>query len=582
MIRRLSPEVRDQIAAGEVVERPAHLVKELIENSLDAGSTRVQIRVADSGRTLEVIDNGSGIPADQLSLALERFATSKIEKTEDLWALASFGFRGEALASAAAVSRLQITSRTRDAAQAFQLRSEFSRPSDVVEVSGEVGTRLHISQLFENVPARLKFLKSETAENQAIRQVVKAFALAHSQVEIKYFESEKLIFYFEGTKDWRQRCQAVLESQEELFEAQFSNEGWQANVVFASPQVVAKTSKQIWLFVQDRWVQDRSLQAAILDAYRSLLMHGEFPVVVLKLQVPTDQVDVNIHPTKSQVKFLNPSQAFRTVQHTLRQALEKAPWLKLKETAISRSFVAEPRMNFASQMNWTAQDTTLQQTQYKKKDLTFASHGAVEEVLSEVVTGGVWSRLEVIGQVGLTYILAQDEQGLVLVDQHAAHERVAFEKFMKAYADGGQPVQEFLFPLALDLTPLQSQALLGQKVELERLGVRLEELGPSTLGVTAAPLFVKESSLAAVLVKMADEILELGGSFQFSKKIIDICATLACHSVVRAGQSLSRSEMQSLLVQMDEFPLSSFCPHGRPVSVKWSLAELEKEFGRRN
>ena len=582
MIQLLSPEVRDQIAAGEVVERPAHLVKELVENSLDAGATKIKVRVSQNCRNIEVTDNGSGIPEKELGLALERFATSKIKKTEDLFKLYSFGFRGEALASASAVSELKLISKTKDQKKAFQIQSQYSVRSDVQEVSHEVGTSLHIQNLFENVPARLKFLKSESAENQAVKQIIKAFALSHPHCEFRYFENDKLVLLFEAAPTWMDRCQKVLELTAPLFETSFESEGWKVRLAFGSPQEVSKTSRQIWIFVQGRSVQDRALQTAIMDAYRSLLMHGEYPQVVLDLRLPTDQVDVNIHPTKSQVKFLNPSQAFRTVHHALRSALEKAPWIQNQPLQYEPLKLDAPVLQNHTQMSWSSQSSDLGGFQYRKKSFTPEVAPPTIQDLKIAKAGGYWSNLDVIGQLGLTYIITQSNEGLLLVDQHAAHERVAFEKLMKAYQFSEISTQEFLFPLALDLTSAQSQALLTHLLHFKKMGIHLEELGPHTLGVTAAPSIMKESTLPPLFSKMADEILELGSSFSFEKKLIDICATMACHSVVRAGQSLSHVEMKSLLEQMDEFPLSSFCPHGRPVSIKWSFVELEKEFGRRN
>ncbi len=585
MIRRLSSEVRDQIAAGEVVERPAHLVKELIENSLDAGANQIQIRVSQGGRCLHVVDNGKGIPKDQLELALERFATSKIEVTEDIWKLKTFGFRGEALASAAAISQLRLTSRPVQQASAFQIQSDFGKQSQIVSTSLDFGTEVFIKDLFENVPARLKFLKSEIAENLAVRNVIKSFALAHPLVEFKYFENDRLQFLFASSDNWQNRCQQVFDTSAKLYHTQIENEGWRAEIVFADPQTVSKTPKQMWFFVQDRWVQDRSLQASVIDAYRSLLMHGEYPIAVVKLNLPPDEVDVNIHPTKSQVKFLNPSQAFRTVHHALKKALDIAPWLEntfKKSELTPMSHGSTPLSGIETQISWANTQKEFDRIQFKKRESIDSLTAAVITPTSAVSSNGVWSRLDVIGQIGLTYIVAQDEQGLLLVDQHAAHERVAFERLIQAYSRGGMATQEFLFPLVLDLSPLQIETLKSITSELEKFGLRLEALGPSTISLSAAPLFMKESSLPALLAKTADEIYEMGDSFQFDKKLIDICATFACHSVVRAGQSLSLTEMRSLLEQMDEYPHSSFCPHGRPVSVRWSFIELEKEFGRRN
>lgn len=589
MIELLPVEVRDQIAAGEVVERPAHMVKELIENSLDALATRIAVKVKSGGRSVEIQDNGQGINSAQLGLALDRFATSKIRTSDDLWKLKTYGFRGEALASLAAVSELTLISRTAQQPQASQIKSIFGKKSPVDFVSADFGTRIIVENLFENVPARLKFLKSESAEHQAIKSVVKAMSLTRPQVEFSYFENDRLVLMYSSVDSQAARTQQVLEVSPLFSAQQETNDGWSVEIHFTAPDQVAKTSKNIWIFVQDRHVQDRALQAALMDAYRSLLMHGEYPISVVKLKAPEDQVDVNIHPTKSQVKFMDPSQAFRFVHHTLRAELEKGPWLKKPSAASSEEMIQTP----AESLRFS--DQAFQVTTYKKKDAEWTIPTQVEDVRqnsysapipsiihsSDKLTPGVWSRLQVMGQVGLTYIVTQDESKVVLVDQHAAHERVAFERLMRAWNGGQMDVQDFLFPLALDLTVTQVEALLLYTESFQKLGVTVERLGPSTIGVKSAPSFVKENVFAEILEKMADEIIEKGGSFQFEKKVVDICATLACHSVVRAGQALSLPEMRSLLEQMDEFPLSSFCPHGRPVSLEWSFEKLEKDFGRR-
>lgn len=584
MIALLSPEVRDQIAAGEVVERPAHMVKELIENSLDAQATEIVVRVKKGGRFVEVQDNGIGIKSNELDLALDRFATSKIRQSDDLWRLKTFGFRGEALASLAAVSDLTLISRRQDAQTASRIKSRFGVKSSVEQISGDVGTKIIIDNLFENVPARLKFLKSESAEHQAIKQIVKALALAHPKAEFKYFEEDRLVLLYPKSESSLERTKQVLDLSQ-MHEAFDEGDGWKVDIHFAAPDQVGKTSKNIWVFVQGRYVQDRALQTALTDAYRSLLMHGEYPICTVQLWVPEDQVDVNIHPTKSQVKFVDSSKAFRFVHHTLREALEEAPWIQ-KTQAPERPVVAptfEPQtLKF--------EDQAFHTTTYKTKEIEWQAPIRVEDFKSaaasrveaepEPVTG-YWSRLAVVGQVGLTYIVAQDESKMILVDQHAAHERVAFERLMQAWHGGKTDIQEFLFPLALDLTAAQVEALMLYEKDLARLGVSIELLGPSTLGVKSAPAFVKDSVFINLMEKMAEEIIDKGGSFQFEKKVVDICATMACHSVVRAGQALSVEQMRSLLQQMDEFPLSSFCPHGRPVSLEWGFEKLEKDFGRR-
>lgn len=617
-IQVLPPEVVDQIAAGEVVERPAHLVKELVENSIDAGATRVHVEFFDGGRHVKVIDNGKGMAPEDLPKALERFATSKISQTDDLWKLKTFGFRGEALASIAAVSKLTLTSRRKNDEQAFQLISTYGKKSEIDKVGGSLGTTILIENLFENTPARLKFLKSNAAENSAIKNTLKAMALSHFDVEIRIQENGKLVHFWPATQSRKDRVEQILEIKP-LFIGEAARENVRAYAVFADPHNVAKTAKNIWLFAQNRWIQDRSLQAAVNEAYRHLLMHGEYPIAVVWVETDTDAVDVNIHPTKSAVKFQTPSLAFRAVAGALRSTLELAPWLPaaqqprppapLDDVMPEDYKTTSGLVNYAETptpmpvQNLAFDDGSLHVTQFKKKDFSFTppSSGGVSSPKIDYQTlasaassrdqfaqeekptpsgGGYWSSLEILGQANLTYIVTQSRDKMVFVDQHAAHERVVFEKLMTAWKGGKVDIQDFLFPLAIDMSPEKVEALLTYKQDIERLGVFVEALGPGTLGVKAAPLIVKESSLSAVLDKMATEIVEQGGSYSLERVIGDICATIACHSVVRAGQALGVDQMRSLLRDMDQFPLSSFCPHGRPVSVEYPFFKLEKDFGR--
>lgn len=591
-IQILPPEVVDQIAAGEVVERPAHLVKELVENSIDAGAGTVTVEFSEGGRYVKVSDDGKGIAPEELPKALERFATSKISSSDDLWKLRTFGFRGEALASIAAVSKLNLTSRPKGRDKAYQLLSDFGKKASVDPVGGSDGTTITVQELFGNVPARLKFLKSDAAEATQIKTTLKALALAHPGVAFRVYEKNELVFFWPACANRKDRVQQVLEIKK-LYEGQAQRENVTAYVVFADPHVVAKTAKNIWLFAQNRWVQDRSMQAAVMEAYRNLLMHGEYPIAAVWVEVDPEYIDVNIHPTKSQVKFHSPSLVFRAVSAALRETLEQAPWVPkgAAAAAVAQTPPAEVAPSHLEQVSFSHQDFHV--TQYAKKDfpLQLAAKQAEERRESfqstvlfskeaPTLVEKYWSTLEVLGQANLTYIICQSRDRLVFVDQHAAHERVVFERLMAAWRGGKMEVQEFLFPLAIDLTPDKVEALVALFADLEKLGVYVEVLGPTTVGVKAAPAVIKESVMSSVLDKMSAEALELGGSFRMEKVIGDICATMACHSVVRAGQALSVEQMKSLLLEMDEFPLSSFCPHGRPVSVEYPYYKLEKDFGR--
>lgn len=609
-IHILSPEVVDQIAAGEVVERPSHLVKELVENSLDAGASEIEVQVEQGGRWVKVKDNGSGINRRNLPLAVARHGTSKIQKSSDLWSLQSFGFRGEALASIAAVSRLSLTSQVAGES-GYRLITEFGKSQDPEPVGAEVGTTLLIEDLFSNVPARLKFLKGDSAEISQIKNTLKALALANPKVTLRFRTQGKLVFFWPGVETRVARAEQVLE-QPKLLSGHYEFDGAHVDVAISAPNVTTGNSRQIWLFAQNRWVQDRSLQAAILDAYRGLLMHGEFPIAVIWISVPPDEIDVNIHPTKSQVKFLKPQTAFRAVNRGVREVLEKAPWVA-QDIGVSKTKMAEPTfepqqftggefertqypkreffksagesMSVMETLKTFAPQTTVKYKDDNELDRYLSDESQGQELVipisDEVISSPrYWSKLNILGQANQTYIVAQNAESLVLVDQHAAHERVVYETLMERWKGGQVDVQQFLLPLTLEMSEDYVEALISQTDEIAKLGVSIEMLTPTSVAVNSAPSLLSESALQLSLNRIAQEVMERGGSFALEKIIGDICATLACHSVVRAGQSLSHEQMQGLLSQMDDFPLSSFCPHGRPVYVEYPFPKIERQFGR--
>ncbi len=633
-IRLLPSEVVDQIAAGEVVERPAHLVKELVENALDAGATSIEVEYDQGGRRVRVTDDGRGIHKDELALALARHATSKIEAPEDLWRLSTFGFRGEALASIAAVSRLTLQSRTAESDSAYKITSEFGKLSEVEPAGGNQGTTVLVEELFANVPARLKFMKSETAESAQIKAVLRALALVNEGVEFRIRTKGKLESVWPKANSFLERARQ-MKLADKLYENTFDYEGFKAHVLFASPHEVAGNARQILIFVQRRWVQDRGLQAAVNDAYRGLLMHGEFPIAVVRLEVPADEVDVNIHPTKSQIKFRDPQPAFRAVNRALREGLERAPWLEngKKDAAVAgenaapkpvkRLSVADltraydgPILNLKAEPDFSKtppasvgrfEAPEFHSVNFRKKlDLAAFSNPSVTDAAARIQNAvesyaesaanvaveakneeerkapvpGYWSRLQVIGQANLTYIIAQDETRLVLIDQHAAHERVAYERLMRAWKGGEIETQAFLLPLTVELDVEGTEALMKIQEELDNVGVSIDQSGPQAIVVRSKPAIIGDGALVQAIQGLSRELVERGGSFQLEKKISDLCATMACHSVVRAGQALSMEQMRRLLEQMDEFPLSSFCPHGRPVSIEFPFTRLERDFGR--
>ena len=637
-IQILPSDVIDQIAAGEVVERPAHLVKELVENAIDAGSTSIEIEFDQGGRRVRVTDNGSGISAEDLPRAIARHGTSKISQADDLWALSSFGFRGEALASIGSVSRLSIQSRTTDSKTATKLVCEYGKVRPPETAGGNQGTTVFVEDLFTNIPARLKFLKSEAGENAQIKATLRALALANESIEFRVRSGGKVTDSWPARDSFLQRAQEII-GVTKLYLAKGEYNGSQAEIAFASPHDIGGNARGIQIFVQGRWIQDRSLQSAVIDAYRGLLMHGEFPVAVVRLTVPPDEIDVNIHPTKSAVKFRDAQVAFRAVNRSLRAALETAPWLEhraesaaldgadvsiatvqarmmaaRRSSAIDSAYapanddvpvkklsIAELTRPYEVSTPATLRSTEIlteapslatspvdsvgrfespefSSVQFKQKsDWRPDSETATQTPAAKT---GAWSRLQVLGQAHLTYILAQDEHRLVMVDQHAAHERIAYERLMNAWMSGQAESQPLLIPVTLELEPDGAEALMAIASELEKLGLVIDQNGPQSVAIRSLPLTIKEKSLFKALKELSIEIVEKGGGFALEKKISDLCATMACHSVVRAGQALSFEQMRSLLAQMDDFPLSSFCPHGRPVSVDYPFAKLERDFGR--
>jgi len=590
MIRILQPEVVDRIAAGEVLDRPANLVKELVENSIDAGATQVDIEFEAGGRRVVIADDGVGMSVADLKLAPLRHATSKIESSDDLFKLKSFGFRGEALASIAAVSRMTLTSRLLGAEQGYRLQSEFGAINEPTPISAREGTEIRIEELFENVPARLKFLKSEPAEHGQIKTTIKALAMAHENIGFSVRCKGQLIFHWPKNQTFKDRTLAVLEC-DSLFENTYGDlkresREPRAEILVSSPQETNNVNRNMWFFVQGRWVQDRSLTAAVMEAHRNLLMHGEYPTVVVRLTLPADEVDVNVHPTKSQVKFRDSQSAFRTVSRAVRGVLEKAPWLP--QVSAMSSFEEQPQFSLqmpadetpAESLKFT--DVALDRTQYQKK--TFPAQIQREPVKNfapqQTMPAFRWADLQVIGQMNHTYIVAQNHEAMFLVDQHASHERVVFERLMESCKAGNIEIQNLLMPLVFDFTADEVEALIKSKAQVEKMGLIIDRMGPESIAVQAIPTIVSESSVSTALKRLAHELSESMGEFAWERMLADIFASMACHSVVRAGQPLSAEEMKSLLVQMDQYPLSSFCPHGRPVFVKRRFSEIDREFGR--
>jgi DNA mismatch repair protein MutL len=578
-IRLLSPEVASQIAAGEVVERPASVVKELVENALDAGAKTISVRIEEAGqRLIEVADDGSGIPAGELALAVSRHATSKLASAKELFSISTLGFRGEALASIGSVSRMTITSRATDAEIGARIRVEGGHEGTVEQTGVPVGTVVQVENLFYNVPARLKFLKSDTTERRAIDTFVTRYALAYPDVRFKLAEGKKVTLQTSGDGD-RRAILAILygvETAKQMLEVIAEDEGLKLSGYISPTSITRSNRREMTFFINGRWVQDIPLNAALTQAYHTLLMVGRYPLATLFLEVAPAAVDVNVHPAKAEVRFREQDKVFSFVQRAVRRALlAYAPVPSLPPTTLwgsSASREYQPPTPGQVGLDWTMAGEA------KQAEETGASTGSESETGQTVFANIPLLRL--IGQIGATYLVAEGPDGLYLVDQHAAHERVLFEKLMLQHDKRNIPSQALLEPVSVTLPPGQA-TLLGEQLELlNHFGFQVEAFGPNTFQVRAMPTLFSGSDAAAALRALVEDFEEDESPLQEELEA-RIAARVCKRMAVKAGQTLSSDEQHALLIDLENCDSPRTCPHGRPTMIHLSVDMLERQFGRK-
>lgn len=568
-IRVLSEEIASQIAAGEVVERPASVVKELLENALDAGARSIQIRVEGAGqRLIEVTDDGLGIPASELPLALQRHATSKLSRVEDLQRINTLGFRGEALASMASVARLSLVSRPPEIESAARLQADAGHVSSVEAIGAPVGTSVRVESLFYNIPARLKFLKSEITERRQISDLVARYALAYPQVRFSLEQEGRVSLQTSGNGDRREVLAALYDAALARRMIDVEATGEEITVQgFISPLDLTRANRtDLTFFVNGRAVQDPALSAAVLQAYRGMLMVGRFPMAVLFIHMPPDMVDVNVHPTKAEVRFADRDRVFSAVQRAIRRALlvhSPLPSIEPVQSGMSwRPLPAPPEIAMQAEPigdteTAVAQEATTSQPALPQSGIPL---------------------LRLVGQVGTAYLVAEGPDGLYLVDQHAAHERVLFERFQAQRAKVSS--QALLEPATIRLTPAQSELLSGQLDVMGELGFEIEAFGPDTFKVRAIPALLlgsdPEVELRAVVEDFEEDETPLQKELK-ARLVARICKRIA----VKAGQTLAPEEQSQLLRELEACSAPRTCPHGRPTMIHLSIDLLERQFGRR-
>ncbi len=605
-IRRLPETLVNRIAAGEVVERPASAVKELVENAIDAGATRIDVSVRDGGQTaITVADDGWGMTPDEMMLAVERHATSKLPD-DDLTTIATLGFRGEALPSIGAVSRMTITSRNKGGDGAWTLSLEGGRVKQPEPAALSGGTRIEVRDLFYATPARLKFLKTPRTEQSRIVEVMQRLAMAHPEIGFTLNDGNrdvmKLLPENGDLFDARlERLGAIMgkDFRENAFAIDAERDGYRLTGYAGVPTLNRGNAQMQFLFVNGRPVRDKLLLGAVRGAYREFLASDRHPLLALFLEIPPRHVDVNVHPAKTEVRFRDAAKVRGMIVGALRHGLAEAGHrasTTVAESALGAfrpgglpmgrggggAYAYRPDPGYAQAPSHGL--TERANDFYRPFDNLDAQPSARMEAVPDDLneTAPADHPLGVArAQVHQTYIVAQTADGIVVVDQHAAHERLTQEKIKKAMAGKGVQRQMLLIPEVVEMDETDCERVLARADELAEMGLAIEPFGTGAVAVREVPAILGETNVQGLIRDLADDLAELDGAIALEKRIDDVCATMACHGSIRAGRRLTADEMNALLREMEATPHSGQCSHGRPTYVELKLADIEKLFGRR-
>jgi DNA mismatch repair protein MutL len=612
-IEILPPEVADKIAAGEVVERPASVVKELVENSLDAGARQVRIELEDAGIGLiAVIDDGEGMAAVDAPRAFARHATSKVRRIEDLTAITTLGFRGEALASIAAVSTVTLATRRSGDLSGTQVLVRAGRIGDTRVVGAPPGTRIEVVDLFGSVPARRKFLKAPATEVGHVSELVTRMALAWPHVAFLMRHGQRTLLDFPAVSDPGERVAQVFGKERASAMLAFQGRGAAGTIRgwLSGPHMSFPSARQIFTYVNGRYVRDKLVSHALVAGYSTLLMHGRYPAVAVFIDVPPDDVDVNVHPAKSEVRFRRGGAVHDLVSRAIHERLRAhAPQLGHvaaardaghEAEADSANIGARPELPFVVPVGVpfdTARETEpleraasspLAQMPIVPRPLRMIPLAAAPvvppstpaEAPAAPPRAGFFARLRVIGQAFEGYLVCESGDALVVIDQHAAHERVTFERLRHAYSAGGVTGQRLLVPAVVDVGAQAAPVVAEHLAELESLGFELEPFGGTSYAVRAVPALLGDNDPTALVRDLADELAEVGRSRRLTQAAESVLARLACHSAVRVGQTLGLAQIQALLTSMDSVDFAGNCPHGRPAFITLPRGDLERLFKR--
>jgi DNA mismatch repair protein MutL len=592
---RILPEIiSNKIAAGEVVERPASIVKELIENSLDAGSTQITIEVEKGGKSLIMVsDNGTGMSKDDALLSIERYATSKIFNDEDLFSISTFGFRGEALPSIASVSRFRLVTKERNSQSGIEIKIEGGKILSVSDKGAPSGTMIAVRDLFFNTPARRKFMKSTDTELGHIADTVSSIALGHTDVHFRLINNGKTVYNLLSTPDAAGRAEDILgkETRNGLYRLGFTYDDISLSGWISSPRIKRSTGRGIFTYVNRRFVRDKVVQHALSEGYENRLIKGEFPVAVIFIKLPFDFVDVNVHPAKREIRFADNKKIHEAVKRAVKNALDLIDPYKITSGDFAQK---QERSKFFT----VSEPVAL----YKSDDKTSQPHPDLSSsVLSPPLARGdkgeggnrtpatqsdLWIKrqfrdLSVIGQLHATYIVCESDEGMFLIDQHAAHERILYEKLKKRPVGAIQrAVQKLLLPEIIETGYREAGVLEKLLPDFHKAGFEIEPFGGNTFVIKSAPAFLADKEVKSIVVEIIEKIIETGFAPGLEKASDEVLKLVACHGAIRANQQLSDREIRMLADQLDGCEMPSHCPHGRPTWISLTIKELEKLFKR--
>ncbi|MFA4915950.1 MAG: DNA mismatch repair endonuclease MutL [Syntrophales bacterium] len=591
----LPEELTNKIAAGEVVERPASIVKELLENALDAGATEVAIELEKGGYGfIKVVDNGEGIGREDVPLAFARYATSKIYQFEDIYRVKSFGFRGEALPSIASISRIEMVTRRRGVVSGTRVIVETGQVKEIVDAGCPVGTSISVSHIFDSVPVRKKFLKQDITEQGHCIDVITRVALSHPEVRMKVVANKREIMNIPATEDASLRISLLLgaDFMDHILPVNGRRGSISVRGFVCRPEVTRSSPRHIYCYVNRRFVRDYLLKHAVMTAYKRLIDGKRYPAVVLSVDLPPEDVDVNVHPAKMEVRFKNPRDIYGVIVEALSGALTGV--LARTSDGYTSSEGRVGYDGYQARVEEAMQRYTVSSGRRKlffTKTFSSKEEDNTEQVVpAETVaeglvspTGMSFAELDYVGQIAGTYLLFSAPQGLIMLDQHAAHERILFEKFKREALESGEKLvrQRLLIPVVINLPPKEFSFLMTCRQTLKEAGIEVEPFGTDTIVIKSISCMLSGIEPKTIIIDLLEELSELGQSVTVKDKSDKIFAFLACRGAVKANQRLSVPEVAKLCRDLDTTPFSSTCPHGRPVYVSFSLTYIEKMFKRR-